>query len=86
DLAMPSGVTIGAGMRANIAGGTVRTSNAFGASVLSLASGGTTIGNGTTSATLDVNGLSFNLVNLGGNASGTLTNLGSQAATTTVNS
>lgn len=86
DLAMPSGVTIGAGMRANIAGGTVRTSNAFGASVLSLASGGTTIGNGATSATLDVNGVSFNLVNLGGNASGTLTNLGSQAATTTINS
>lgn len=86
DLAMPSGVTIASGMRAAIAGGTVRTSTSFGASILGLASGGTTIGTGTTSATLDVNGLSFNLVNLGGNASGTLTNLGSQAATTTINS
>lgn len=86
DLAMPSGVTIGSGMRAAIAGGTVRTSTSFGASILGLASGGTTIGTGATSATLDVNGISFNLVNLGGNASGTLTNLGSQAATTTINS
>ncbi len=86
DLAMPSGVTIASGMRTTIAGGTVRTSNRFAADVFSFASGGTTIGTSAASAALDVNGLSFNLVNLGGNASGTLTNLGSQAATTTINS
>ena len=86
DLAMPSGVTIVSGMRTTIAGGTVRTSNRFAADVFSFASGGTTIGTSAASAALDVNGLSFNLVNLGGNASGTLTNLGSQAATTTINS
>ncbi|GAA0649545.1 hypothetical protein GCM10009424_27760 [Sphingomonas ursincola] len=85
ELAAPSGVSVAAGTASTIAGGTVRTGNAFAASVFSLASGGTTIGTGTTAATLDVNGLNFQLVNLTGSASGTLTNLGSQAATTTLN-
>jgi fibronectin-binding autotransporter adhesin len=85
ELAAPSGVSVAAGTTSTIAGGTVRTGNAFAASIFSLASGGTTIGTGTTAATLDVNGLSFQLVNLTGSASGTLTNLGSQAATATLN-
>lgn len=85
DLAAPSPVSIVAGTRAIIAGGTVRTSTNFGANILDNASGGTTIGTGATAATLDTNGLSFQLVNLGGTAAGTLTNLGSQASTLTLN-
>lgn len=84
-LAFAPGTTVISGVRATVAGGTVRIDNGSGSSAFSFASAGTTIGTGGTTATLDVNGINLTLVNLSGNGAGVLTNRGTQAATVAFN-